>query len=194
VRQTSGPDVSAENLALATANCDGCTAVAVAFQVVVARRATGTVAPSNLALAVNDACDHCNATAIAYQFVVVSDERVWLTRDAQRKLDRIRRELRRLVHSKATVQELDARAAALAVRVGAVLADGITSHRHDRVRVQRDSDHRDDDRRGSRAQRDPRGPGRDWRIPRRRPPGPPGQKGGVRWPRGDGVLRLHGTR
>jgi putative peptide zinc metalloprotease protein len=162
VRQTTGPDVSAANLALAAANCDGCTAVAVAFQVVVAGRVTGTVTPSNLALAVNDGCEHCNATAIAYQFVVLSDEGLWLTRDARRELSQIRRELRRLVRSGATAQELDAQAAALAERVRAVLADGTTSRRHQNVKVQRGSDRWDgDDHKGSGSQHDGRKPARD---------------------------------
>lgn len=58
------------NEAYALASCDGCTTVAVAFQVVLVVGRADTIVPENLAAAVNYACVDCLTVAIAQQLVL----------------------------------------------------------------------------------------------------------------------------
>ncbi len=69
-----GRPVTASNGAFALADCQGCTTVAVSFQVVLVVGTSKVVAPTNAAVAANDRCPACATTAIADQLVVTLDK------------------------------------------------------------------------------------------------------------------------
>ena len=65
-----GDPVQTKNEAYAFANCTGCTAVAVGFQVVLLEGHTDVIAPENLSAAVNYDCAECTTYAVAHQLVL----------------------------------------------------------------------------------------------------------------------------
>jgi putative peptide zinc metalloprotease protein len=69
-----GRPVTESNSAFALADCQGCTTVAVSFQVVLVVGTSKVVAPTNAAVAANDNCPACSTTAIADQLVVTLDK------------------------------------------------------------------------------------------------------------------------
>lgn len=121
VARSSADSVSAVNGAHAYARCADCRAVAVAFQVVLASRASADVTADNAAVAVNDGCERCETVAIAYQFVVVSPGRLQLTPTGRGRLAAVRAELLRLGRSGGSAADLAPRAGALAAEVADVL-------------------------------------------------------------------------
>jgi putative peptide zinc metalloprotease protein len=66
----NGAPVTNSNSAYALADCDGCTTVAVSFQIVLIVGQTKDIAPINAAGALNYDCPACTTTAIADQIVV----------------------------------------------------------------------------------------------------------------------------
>jgi putative peptide zinc metalloprotease protein len=70
VTVTDGADVDSTNAAYAFANCNGCTTVAVSFQVVLVVGRSDTIAPINIAHALNGNCPACVTVAIAHQIVL----------------------------------------------------------------------------------------------------------------------------
>jgi putative peptide zinc metalloprotease protein len=82
------------NEAYALASCQGCTTVAVAFQVVLLVGSVDVVVPQNIAAAVNYACLDCVTYALATQLVVSLDGP--LDADGQRELSTIWAELQDL--------------------------------------------------------------------------------------------------
>jgi putative peptide zinc metalloprotease protein len=82
------------NEAYALASCEGCTTVAVAFQVVLLVGQVDVVVPQNIAAAVNYACVECVTAALATQLVVSLDGP--LDADGQRELAQIWAELQEL--------------------------------------------------------------------------------------------------
>lgn len=112
---------AATNTAVAYARCRHCRALAVSFQIVVARRVSGDVAVNNRALAVTDHCTRCEAVARAYQWVVVTGADRRLSARGQRELAVIGWQLRALVRSRPAAAVLERKVAALAERVGRVL-------------------------------------------------------------------------
>ena len=95
VTRQRGGDVEELNSATATAHCVDCGATAIAFQVVLASGAD-TVAPRNLAVALNDRCTRCVVVAEARQFVRVFDRPVKLTAAGREELASVRQDLRGL--------------------------------------------------------------------------------------------------
>ena len=67
VTVTNGEAVTKTNSAYALANCQGCTTVAVSFQIVLMVGQSHDIAPINAAGALNDDCPACITTAIADQ-------------------------------------------------------------------------------------------------------------------------------
>jgi putative peptide zinc metalloprotease protein len=89
---TNGAPVTNKNSAYALASCKGCTTVAVSFQVVLIVGTSKTIAPINVAEALNGNCPACVTTAIADQIVVTltsqpSDALVAQLNDALKQLD-----------------------------------------------------------------------------------------------------------
>jgi putative peptide zinc metalloprotease protein len=79
-----GEPVAATNEAYAFANCTGCAAVAVAFQVVLIEDPTDVIAPQNHSAAVNYNCLECSTHALANQLVLTVDR--GLSDDAMEQL------------------------------------------------------------------------------------------------------------
>ncbi|MGO4186429.1 hypothetical protein [Pseudarthrobacter sp. TAF60_1] len=69
----AGHPVATRNEAYALANCTGCGAVAVAFQVVLIEDPPDVIAPQNQSAAVNYNCQGCNTHALASQLVLAVD-------------------------------------------------------------------------------------------------------------------------
>ncbi len=76
---TEADRVSATNVAVAYASCDGCRAVSLSFQIVLADRRPEKVDVRNVAVAMNEKCRRCETLALAYQVVVTSDRQTRLS-------------------------------------------------------------------------------------------------------------------
>lgn len=116
---------AATNTAVAYARCRHCRALAVSFQIVVARGVSADLAVNNHALAVTDRCTRCEAVARAYQWVVVTGADYRLSPHGRRELAQIGRRLKALVRSRPTAAALERKVAALAEQVGQVLTQEI---------------------------------------------------------------------
>ncbi|WP_329791301.1 hypothetical protein V1227_05115 [Lentzea sp. DG1S-22] len=86
--------VDNRNEAYALASCQGCTTVAVAFQVVLVVGQANVVVPQNVAVAVNHSCVECVTYALASQLVVSLPED--LSPQAKARLEAVWAELSRL--------------------------------------------------------------------------------------------------
>ena len=74
VARVVGEDVHNQNAAAATSSCNDCRTVAVAAQAVIIQRTDATtIAPKNVAVAINAECVRCETFAAAYQFVFTTD-------------------------------------------------------------------------------------------------------------------------
>ncbi len=119
---TQADFVTATNAAVAYASCDGCRAVSLSFQVVVADGNPKSLDVGNLAFAMNENCTGCESIAVAYQVVLASDKRLKLTHNGQRELMKLRVQLRGLARSDAPATDIEAQAQALMAGVANVLA------------------------------------------------------------------------
>ena len=124
-RQRGGDVADQLNAAHALARCMDCRATAVAFQIVIVSGSPATVAPRNIAEAINVECTRCVAAAEARQFVRVVDEPVRLTRDGRSELADVRRELRAAVREQLPLAELHLAVEQAESRVRTVLADDL---------------------------------------------------------------------
>jgi hypothetical protein len=114
--------VTATNAAVAYTACDGCRAVALSFQVVVADGAPTSLDVGNLALAMNENCTGCESVAVAFQVVLASDRRLVLTQTGRQELADLRTQLRGLARSDLPVMEIESQAQSLMAGVADVLA------------------------------------------------------------------------
>lgn len=96
---TEADRVSATNVAVAHASCDGCRAVSLSFQVVLADRGPEKVDVRNVAVAMNEKCRRCETLALAYQVVVTSDRQTRLSEPGRLGLDWVRHRLDGLARS-----------------------------------------------------------------------------------------------
>jgi hypothetical protein len=118
------------NLAEAYAHdCTGCRAVAVAFHVVLVPGSPSTVTPGNLASANNTNCQGCTAIAIAKQYLVYSNGARSIDRDAQREVDKIRHQVRRIATSGVDPATMNAQLDPLYDRLVRVVQDGLQNER-----------------------------------------------------------------
>ena len=160
VRKTMKDAVEHTNAAVAYANCTECSTVAISFQVVLAGGGPDTVAPTNVAVALNEQCATCLTAAFAYQFVVAGEGRLRLTRDGERRLALLRRDLRRLEDVDLTIEQLKAELDAAADEIRDVLATEVIRDPRRREDDDEDDDDEgdeedDDDERDSRARDGP---------------------------------------
>lgn len=81
-----GPQVAADNVAVAWSSCVDCGSSSVAVQVVLLGHRTSQVTLANRALALNAACVGCTTSALAVQFVIGGDRRPELTAQARARL------------------------------------------------------------------------------------------------------------
>ncbi len=151
VHQTRATSVTATNAAVAYTACDGCRAVALSFQVVIADGAPTELDVSNLALAMNENCTGCESVAVAFQVVLASDRRLVLTNEGRQELNDLRQQLRSLARSDLPVAEIQSSAESMMTTVANVLAAQL------RVRAKVRCDH-DVERRPERARDDHRTP------------------------------------
>jgi putative peptide zinc metalloprotease protein len=93
VRHVLGDTVDQENAAVAYASCESCQTTAIAIEIVLVEGHPATVAPQNVAVAVNDSCTLCDTFATAYQFVIGTNGPVRFTHDGIKELHRIRKEI-----------------------------------------------------------------------------------------------------
>ena len=107
--------VDQTNAAVAYASCTNCMSVAIAIQVVLVTTDVTSVAPVNVAVAVNQNCTSCQALASAFQFIMSTGGPVTLSHDGRKTLEDIRKQLDALRTSGlpadqmlAQVQQLDA--------------------------------------------------------------------------------------
>ena len=119
---TRADDVTATNAAVAYTSCDGCRAVALSFQVVVADGGPTNLNVGNLALAMNENCTGCESVAVAFQVVLASDRRLSLTSEGRRQLTNLRFQLRALSRSDAPVADIVSQSQGLMADVADVLA------------------------------------------------------------------------
>jgi hypothetical protein len=71
VQSTGTNELTSTNLARAHAHdCNGCQAVAIAFQAVIVTGQPHVFTPTNFAEAVNENCDNCASVAVAVQYTV----------------------------------------------------------------------------------------------------------------------------
>ena len=147
VHQTRAKSVTATNAAVAYAACDGCRAVALSFQVVIADGAPTVLDVGNLALAMNENCTGCESVAVAFQVVLASDRRLVLTNEGRQELNDLRQQLKSLARSDLPVAEIQSTAESMMTGVANVLAAQL------RVRAKVRCDH-DVERRPERARDD----------------------------------------
>ena len=86
-----GGTVDTTNEAYAFASCDGCSAVAVGFQVVLVVGQADVVVPQNLAAAANYNCIHCLTYALASQLVITLEGP--LSEEGQARLEELWQEI-----------------------------------------------------------------------------------------------------
>jgi putative peptide zinc metalloprotease protein len=113
--------VDQSNAAVAYASCESCQAIAVSIQVVLVMTDPDVVAPTNVALAINDQCTACQTLASAYQFVFGTGGPVRFSPEGQRRIAEIRREFEELRRSGLSIEEIQARTDELADQLREVL-------------------------------------------------------------------------
>jgi putative peptide zinc metalloprotease protein len=123
VRRTTADVVDTGNAAVAYASCTDCQTVALAIQVLlISGYDSSTVAPENLAIAINESCVACETLASAYQFVLTAEGMLHFTADGSRALAELRQALLGLKGSDLPVEEIQAKLDALMDDLAAVLA------------------------------------------------------------------------
>lgn len=137
VRHVMSDVVDQQNVAVAWSKCNSCQTTAIAIEIVLVAGNPSTVAPQNVAVAVNESCNLCDTFATAYQFVVGTDGPVRLTGDGRRELQQIRREIASWGKQKLSNEEIRARLPGMIERIKHVLA---TELRPVRRNDERDAD------------------------------------------------------
>jgi putative peptide zinc metalloprotease protein len=121
IRHVMQDVVDETNGAVAYASCTDCTAVAIAFEIVLIESDASVVTPTNIAIAFNENCEMCVAVAEAYQFVLGTGGAVHFDSEGNRILSEIRRELHSLRKEDLTLDQLQARLDSMAARIRDVL-------------------------------------------------------------------------
>lgn len=123
VRRTSADVVDNSNGAVAFASCTDCQTVALAIQVLlISGYDSSTVAPENVAIAINQECVACETLASAYQFILTSEGNVHFTAEGSKRLAEIRKALQELRKSDLSIEEIQAKLDALMDDLAAVLS------------------------------------------------------------------------
>ena len=122
IHRSMGEVVDNTNAAVAYASCEDCTTIAVAIQVVLVMGDPEVVTPTNLALALNFECTLCYTMASAYQFVISTDGPVHFTAEGNRTIAELRQQLRDLLKSGASIEEIAAQLDVIVDQLAEVLA------------------------------------------------------------------------
>jgi putative peptide zinc metalloprotease protein len=123
IKRVLGDVVDQQNAAVAWSKCTSCQTTAIAIQIVLVEGTPSTVAPENVAVAVNESCTLCDTFATAFQFVVRSDGPMRFTRAGMRELWRVRHEIDSWQERKLTNEQIRALLPAVIDRIKAVLAN-----------------------------------------------------------------------
>jgi putative peptide zinc metalloprotease protein len=127
IRHVMQDVVDDANGAVAYASCTDCTAVAIAFEIVLVEGNPSVVSPTNVAIAFNENCELCVAVAEAYQFVLGTGGAVHFDAEGNRILSEIRRALHSLRKEDLTLEQLQARLDDIAARIRDVLANHLVA-------------------------------------------------------------------
>jgi len=142
-----GSTVTNENVAIAQATCTGCRTVAAAVQILIVEGQPTDFEPGNGAAAVNTNCHACETFAYARQVVFTPGRRVWLSEDAQERIEGVNEQIAHVVRSPegfgAMTADLDRLTAQLSGIVRAEIQRNGTSAGEDDHRDVRE-DHHDD--------------------------------------------------
>ena len=122
IRHVMSDVVDTSNAAVAYSSCTECDTVAIAIEIVLVQDSVSTLAPTNIALSINELCSLCVTVAEAYQFVVMTGGNVHFDAEGNRILAGIRNRLERLKHEQLTVAELQAELDAIKEQIKDVLA------------------------------------------------------------------------
>jgi putative peptide zinc metalloprotease protein len=116
VNRIPGDNAQPTNDAEAYASCANCETFAVALQIDLISRTATTIAPQNVAIAVNVQCSHCTTVAKAVQYVIQVDDPTQVPENVRDLVNQMQNQL------KAAAQDKDATAAQTEARVDAVIA------------------------------------------------------------------------
>jgi hypothetical protein len=97
ITRSNGDEVLESNGAASVSSCERCRTAAVAFQIVVATGEGSTVAPQNVAIAINQECISCATYAGAYQLTITPRTQVHFTEPGNEAIDEIRAQLQALL-------------------------------------------------------------------------------------------------
>jgi putative peptide zinc metalloprotease protein len=123
VRRATGDVIDTGNGAVAYASCTDCQTVALAIQVLlISGYDSSTVAPENVAIAINDSCVACETLASAYQFVLTAEGNVHFTPEGSKALAEIRQALLQLRGSDLPIEQIQAKLDALMDQLWQVLS------------------------------------------------------------------------
>jgi putative peptide zinc metalloprotease protein len=146
IRHVMGDVVDQQNVAVAWSKCDSCQTTAIAIEIVLVSGTPSTVAPVNLALAVNESCTLCDTFASAYQFVINADGPMKFTHEGKRALHKIRKEIASWGRQHLSNKQIRVRLDDVVGRIKTILATQL-------VRI-RDHDEDDDDENTSTREHD----------------------------------------
>lgn len=119
--------VTSANVARAISHdCSGCRAAAAAFQAVLVTQPATTITPRDVAAAENVNCTSCDSFAFAYQYVVTTPRPIYLSADARRQIDGLRRDVVAAIDAGMPDDQLDARLQSLAAQFKSVVDQGVT--------------------------------------------------------------------
>jgi putative peptide zinc metalloprotease protein len=124
IRHVMKDVVDETNGAVAYASCTDCTAVAIAFEIVLVESNASVVTPTNIAIAFNENCEMCVAVAEAYQFVLGTGGIVHFDAEGNRILAELRRRLHAIRKEDLTIDQLQA----ILDDMSALIADVLTNH------------------------------------------------------------------
>jgi putative peptide zinc metalloprotease protein len=125
ITDLKGDVIDPTNTAFAFASCSNCNTYAAAIQVALVHSAPHTFTPLNQAWAFNYQCTNCVTIADAYQFVTSVPEGSTFSKDAERDLKDLRKQVGDLKHSGLSPFELHDAVTAIVGEVRDVLATGI---------------------------------------------------------------------
>jgi hypothetical protein len=144
LNQIPGDEAKPINQAIAYSSCTDCQTFAVALQLDLISKTAHTIAPENVAIAVNYRCTRCVTVAHAIQFVRQVDDPRETPHDVRKMMQDFDRELRRLhaQQKRLTVAEADAAVNDIIARFKTV-AQGELDDRRGRADRDNDEDRRD---------------------------------------------------
>lgn len=143
VNTINGGTVDPGNLAAAYSSCTGCNSLAVALQLNLVEGSPDTVAPENVAVALNEDCTKCYSWADAYQSTISVDDAEDIAEDIEDDVYRLNRKLHRIARMRnLSAAEVQARAEAVIAEFKALVAEIDADADDDRD----DDEYEDDDR------------------------------------------------